>query len=102
MSEILTRRALGRATLERQLLLRRSPLSALEAVEHLVGLQAQVPRDPYLALWARLDGFRPEQLSARVLARNVVRIILMRATNHHLTAGDSHRHHHGYGGVHEP
>ena len=88
MSDVLTRRALGRATLERQLLLRRSPLSALEAVEHLVGLQAQVPGDPYLALWARLDGFRPEQLSELVLARKVVRISLMRATIHLVSADD--------------
>ena len=88
MSEVLTPRALGRATLERQLLLRRSPLSALEAVERLVGLQAQVPRDPYLALWARLDGFHPEQLSELVLTRKVVRISVMRATIHLVSADD--------------
>ncbi|HET9242500.1 MAG TPA: winged helix DNA-binding domain-containing protein [Gaiella sp.] len=88
MSEVLTQRALGRATLARQLLLRRSPLSALEAVEHLVGLQAQVPRDPYVALRARLDGFRPEQLSELFLARKVVRISVMRATIHLVSAGD--------------
>jgi Winged helix DNA-binding domain len=87
-SDLLTPRALSRATLERQLLLRRSPLAALEAVEHLVGLQAQVPRDPYLALWARLDGFRPEQLSDLILTRKVVRITVMRATIHLVTAGD--------------
>ena len=40
---VLDQRALGRATLERQLLLDRSGLSPLEAVGHLVGMQAQSP-----------------------------------------------------------
>ena len=88
MSEVLTRRALNRATLERQLLLRRSELSALDAVVHLVGLQAQVPRDPYLALWSRLDAFRPEALSELLLARRVVRVPAMRATIHLVAAAD--------------
>jgi hypothetical protein len=38
----LSRRALDRATLARQLLLRRSEQPVLAAVEHLIGLQAQV------------------------------------------------------------
>ena len=88
MSEVLTRRALNRATLERQLLLRRSELSAVDAVVHLVGLQAQVPRDPYLALWSRLDAFRPDALSELLLARRVVRVPAMRATIHLVAADD--------------
>ena len=32
-------------------------------VEQLVGMQAQVPWNPYVALWSRLEGFAPEQLS---------------------------------------
>lgn len=63
----LTLRALNRATLERQLLLRRADLPVLDAVEHLVGMQAQVPLNPYLGLWSRLADFRPETLS-RLLA----------------------------------
>lgn len=85
---VLSDRALNRATLARQLLLRRSDLSPLEAVEHLVGLQAQVPLDPYLGLWSRLERFRPEQLGRLLEDRQVVRIVAMRGTLHLLTAAD--------------
>lgn len=88
VNDVLTRRALNRATLERQLLLRRSTLSARDAVEHLVGLQAQVPHDPYVALWSRLDAFRPEELSDLLLERKVVRVAVMRATIHLVSADD--------------
>ncbi len=87
-TDVLTRRALNRATLERQLLLRRSDLPVLDAVEHLVGLQAQLPLDPYTGLWSRLDGFRPESLSELLLERRVVRIVVMRATIHLVSADD--------------
>ena len=43
-------------------------MAPLDAVRHLVGLQAQVPHNPYTALWSRLDGFRPEALSAAARA----------------------------------
>lgn len=85
---VLGRRALGRALLARQLLLRRGTLPALDAVEHLVGLQAQAPNPPYVGLWSRLDGFRIEQLSALVESRQLVRIALLRSTIHLVTARD--------------
>jgi winged helix DNA-binding protein len=86
---VLSDRALNRATLARQLLLERRPgMTPLEAVAHLVGLQAQVPHDPYTALWSRLDGFRPDELSQLLADRDVVRIPAMRATIHLLTADD--------------
>ncbi|HEX7879118.1 MAG TPA: winged helix DNA-binding domain-containing protein, partial [Candidatus Eisenbacteria bacterium] len=44
-------RRLNRATLDRQLLLERSKLSPLKAVERLVAMQAQVPRPPFVGLW---------------------------------------------------
>lgn len=58
------------------------------AVEHLIGLQAQEPRDPYLALWSRLEGFRPEDLARLLEERRVVRIALMRSTIHLVSADD--------------
>ncbi|MYW66669.1 winged helix DNA-binding domain-containing protein [Streptomyces sp. SID8379] len=87
----ITARALGRATLERQLLLRRAPKKAgqvEEAVAHLVGLQAQEVRPPYLALAARLDGFAPADLSDALQARRVARLVTMRSTIHLHTAED--------------
>lgn len=86
--EPLTRRALNRATLARQLLLSRSARPAFEAIEHLVGLQAQNPRDPYLGLLARLENFEPAELSRALAERHAVRMPLLRATLHLATAAD--------------
>jgi hypothetical protein len=85
---VLGTRALNRATLDRQLLLRRAALSAKAAVGHLLGLQAQNVKPPYHALAARLDGFAPEELSALMADREVVRIVTMRSTIHTHTADD--------------
>ncbi|MBC9728761.1 AlkZ family DNA glycosylase [Streptomyces sp. TRM68367] len=63
-------------------------MSAKDAVAHLVGLQAQNVKPPYYALAARLDGFVPQELSALVAEREVVRIVTMRSTIHAHTADD--------------
>lgn len=86
--EVLSRRALNRATLARQLLLERHPVTALAAVGHLVGMQAQVPLNPYVGLWSRLVDFRPEELAGLLAHRHVVRIVVMRGTIHLVTADD--------------
>jgi hypothetical protein len=88
---VVSLRALNRATLVRQLLLQRSPMSALDAIEHLVGMQAQAPFAPYYGLWSRLDGFTGDELSGLLTSREAVRIVLMRGTIHLVTAEDCHR-----------
>ncbi|WP_433367212.1 winged helix DNA-binding domain-containing protein [Actinoplanes sp. CA-142083] len=95
MTTMLSRRALNRATLARQFLLERETIGALEAIEHLGGMQAQAPLSPYVGLWSRLKTFAPEDLSALVEERRVVRVHLMRATVHLVSARDCldwHRH----------
>lgn len=85
---VLSKRQLNRALLDRQMLLQRSSISVLEAIERLVAIQAQAPNPPYFALWSRLEGFRHEQLSHLMKERQVVRIALMRSTIHLVSARD--------------
>ena len=84
----LTARGLNRATLDRQLLLRREPLGVADAVRRVVALQAQSPASPYLALWNRVAGFDPADLDTAYAAHEVVKATLMRVTLHAVHAED--------------
>ncbi len=84
----LTLRRLNRATLARQLLLRRERLPVVDAVHRVVALQAQSPAWPYVALWNRLDPFDPADLDAAFAARAVLKATLMRITLHAVHAAD--------------
>ena len=87
--EVLDRRALNRALLERQLLLRRARRSVSDTVEHLLGLQAQSVPPTYYGLWSRLEGFDPHELGRMLTDREAVRMTLMRGTVHLVTVRDA-------------
>lgn len=84
----ITARELNRATLGRQLLLRREPLGVAEAVRRILALQAQQPASPYLALWNRLDGFAPADVDAAFADRTLLKATLLRITLHAVHAED--------------
>jgi hypothetical protein len=84
----LTARQLNRATLGRQLLLRREPLGVIEAVRRVVALQAQEAASPYLALWNRVADFDPDDLDAAFADHAVVKASLIRLTLHAVVAED--------------
>ena len=84
----ITARQLNRATLGRQLLLRREQQSAVEGVRRIVAVQAQEPASPYLALWNRLAGFDPTELDRAFADGTVVKATLMRIALHAVDATD--------------
>lgn len=85
---VLSQRALGRATLARQMLLTRERTTVLAVVERLIGLQAQLARPPYVGLWSRIREFAREDLTRALQRREVVRATLMRCTLHLMSARD--------------
>jgi hypothetical protein len=88
VTDVLSQRRLNRATLARQYLLERAPARAIEAIEHLGGMQSQAPLAPYVGLWTRLQDFAPDELSALTEERQVVRLHLMRNTVHLVSVRD--------------
>jgi hypothetical protein len=85
---VLSQRDLNRATLARQLLLRRVKLPVPRALERVAGLQAQLGSAPYIGLWSRLEGFRRESLERALLSGKAARGVLMRGTVHVVAAPD--------------
>jgi len=90
MTGMLSQRGLGRATLARQYLLERASIPAIDAIEHLAGMQSQAPLAPYVGLWTRLKNFVPDELSSLTEQRQVVRLHLMRNTVHLVSAREDH------------
>ncbi len=84
----LTPAELNRATLARQLLLRREPLAPPDAVRHLLALQAQHPASPYLALWNRLAGFDAAVVDAALADGTLLKATMLRTTLHVVHARD--------------
>ncbi|RGA02917.1 winged helix DNA-binding domain-containing protein [Microbispora triticiradicis] len=84
----ITAQDLNRATLARQLLLRREPVGVVDAVRRVVALQAQQPASPYIALWNRLAAFDPADLDVAFSGRALVKATLMRITLHVVHADD--------------
>ncbi|HKY49891.1 MAG TPA: winged helix DNA-binding domain-containing protein [Candidatus Limnocylindria bacterium] len=86
---VLTLRELTRATLARQMLLERTKLPVVTAIERLAALQAQWAPSPYIALWSRIKDFRREALwNAIEQKHTVIRARLMRGTLHLVSARD--------------
>ncbi|MEE2039062.1 winged helix DNA-binding domain-containing protein [Nocardiopsis sp. CT-R113] len=85
---VLTRRALNRATLARQLLLRREDLPVTEVVTRLAGLQAQTTHTWYAGLENRIEGLAPESVGQLLTDGALVRVTLMRGTLHLVTPED--------------
>ena len=81
-------RALNRATLARQLLLRRHQLPLETAVHRLLALQAQLPRPAVVGLWTRLEALDRQSVARLFEARTLIRATTMRGTLHVMTAGD--------------
>jgi hypothetical protein len=83
-----TARQLNRATLARQMLLRREKLDVVDAVHRVVALQAQEPASPYIALWNRLAGFDSSDLDRAFADGAVVKGQLIRITLHAVDVAD--------------
>ena len=85
---VLTKRALNRALLARQLLLERSAMGPTDALEQVGGLQTQYAPAGYIGLWSRLEGFERPMLTTALEERRAIQATMMRATIHVVSAAD--------------
>lgn len=88
---MLDRLTLNRTLLARQSLLERVDVRPLDIVERLVGMQSQVPFDPYVGLWSRVRVFDPDAFGSELTERRAVRMTLLRVTLHLVTGDDAFR-----------
>ncbi len=79
---------LNRATLQRQLLLRRESATVSDVVRRIVALQAQSPPAPYIALWNRVASLNFDTVDRAYADRSLVKASLMRITLHAVDAAD--------------
>ncbi len=79
---------LNRATLQRQMLLRREPATVIDVVRRVVALQGQSPPAPYIALWNRIAGLELDAVDQAFADRSLVKASLMRITLHVVDATD--------------
>jgi hypothetical protein len=84
----LSNRALNRALLARQGLLKRQRLAIADVLHRVGGLQSQEPRDPHVALWSRLTGLTSDKLHAAAQRREIVRGSYLRSTIHTVASAD--------------
>ncbi len=85
---VLTTADLNRALLARQLLLERSKLQLVRALERIGGIQAQYAPSSYIGLWSRLERFGLRDLTRALEQRRVVQGTLLRSTIHLVSSGD--------------
>jgi len=83
----LSRRALNRALLARQLLLARADVPLPDALAQIAGIQAQYAPAMYVGVWSRL-GFERDALTRALEEREVIQATLMRSTIHLVAPGD--------------
>lgn len=88
MGQVLTTLALNRALLARQQLLARKRRSVAATIGAVAGLQTQEPRDAYVALWSRIDGFSASRLERAMRSGEIVRASWLRCTIHTVTRED--------------
>lgn len=86
--ERLSDRALGRALLARQGLLKRFDRPLLEVVEAIGAMQGQAWGALPVGLWTRMSSFAPEELYAALAARELLWGIGIRGTLHLVSARD--------------
>src|SRR5262245_18334383 len=87
-SKPLSLRTLNRTTLARQLLLGPEKIRTVAALEQIAGMQAQIPRPPFIGLWSRVEGFQRHDLVREIDQREVVRGTLMRSPSHLVSRND--------------